>query len=189
MTTLTVSRWTKYGKDRLYVNTPDGQRVGWLDLATGQTSIERPELTDAFQAALSDYYGVPGTLLGAAQPPMTGADPLLPAEPDPAPTAADPCEPAWTDLVANRPGQAARAPAVAELAAMRDRTRVGAFLARAFDVKTDERAWRVGADGEETVGARLEERCAADGRSPSPSARYPRGPPARRSPLGSGAAG
>ena len=41
---------------------------------------------------------------------------------------------------------------------MRDRK--GAFmtfLARGFDVKTDERSWRVGANGEETVGGRLEE--------------------------------
>lgn len=39
---------------------------------------------------------------------------------------------------------------------MRDRSRVGTFLARTFDMKTDERAWRVGAGGEETIGARLE---------------------------------
>ena len=39
---------------------------------------------------------------------------------------------------------------------MRERTKVGAFLARTFDVKTDERAWRVGANGEETVGAKLD---------------------------------
>lgn len=39
---------------------------------------------------------------------------------------------------------------------MRGRTRVGAFLARALDLKTDEQAWRVGANGEETVGAKLE---------------------------------
>jgi hypothetical protein len=43
-----------------------------------------------------------------------------------------------------------------ELAAMRERTRVGTFIARALDMKTDERAWRVGAGGEETVGAKLE---------------------------------
>jgi hypothetical protein len=54
------------------------------------------------------------------------------------------------------PGQEARAQAEAELAAMRDRSRVGTFLARTFDMKTDERAWRVGAGGEETIGARLE---------------------------------
>jgi hypothetical protein len=59
-------------------------------------------------------------------------------------------------LALNVPGQAARAQAEAELAAMRERTRVGTFLARTFDMKTDERAWRVGAGGEETIGARLE---------------------------------
>lgn len=63
---------------------------------------------------------------------------------------------AWTDLADNVPGQAARAQADAELAAMRERSRVGTFLARAFDVKTDERAWRVGSGGEETVGAKLD---------------------------------
>jgi hypothetical protein len=65
-------------------------------------------------------------------------------------------ESGWVDLAANRPGQAARAQAVLELAAMKDRTQVGTFLARLVDAKTDERAWRVGADGEEMVGARLE---------------------------------
>jgi hypothetical protein len=59
-------------------------------------------------------------------------------------------------LALNVPGQAARAQAEAELTAMRERTRVGTFLARTFDMKTDERAWRVGAGGEETIGARLE---------------------------------
>lgn len=39
---------------------------------------------------------------------------------------------------------------------MKERSKVGTFLARAFDVKTDERAFRVGANGEESVGARLE---------------------------------
>jgi hypothetical protein len=73
----------------------------------------------------------------------------------PAP-AAQATESAWRDLAENRPGQAAREQAERELAAMRDRTRVGTFIARTFDMKTDERAWRVGAGGEETVGTRLE---------------------------------
>jgi hypothetical protein len=66
-------------------------------------------------------------------------------------------EDAWTDLAANAPGQAARARAQQELVELRERK--GAFLtflARGLDAKTDERSWRVGADGEETVGARLE---------------------------------
>ncbi|MCU1592143.1 MAG: hypothetical protein JWP11_3399, partial [Frankiales bacterium] len=40
----------------------------------------------------------------------------------------------------NRPGEQVRAEAEAQLAAMRERSRVGTFLLRAFDAKTDERA-------------------------------------------------
>ena len=65
-------------------------------------------------------------------------------------------EPAWVDLALNRPGQAARAQAENALAASKSRSRIGTVVNRIFDAKTDERAWRVGADGEETVGARLE---------------------------------
>ncbi len=56
------------------------------------------------------------------------------------------------DLAANRPGQAARKQALAAKQAAPVRT----FIARALNVHTDERAWRVGADGEEEVARRLE---------------------------------
>jgi hypothetical protein len=62
----------------------------------------------------------------------------------------------WTDLGLNRPGQGVRAEAESRLADMKEQSKVGTFLKRAFDVKTDERAFRVGADGEEAVGARLD---------------------------------
>lgn len=68
----------------------------------------------------------------------------------------DEVTPGWADLASNVPGQAARKRAEVELAAQRDRSRVLSFIARAVDAKTDERNWRVGADGEETVGGRLE---------------------------------
>ncbi len=58
---------------------------------------------------------------------------------------------AWTDLVGNRPGQAAREQAVARRRAAPFKT----FAARVLRVHTDERAWRVGADGEEKIAARL----------------------------------
>jgi Nuclease-related domain len=65
-------------------------------------------------------------------------------------------EPTWRDLAAHRPGQLVREQAAAEWAASKDRSKFLAYGARVFNVHTDERAWRVGADGEEAVGARLE---------------------------------
>ncbi|HEY3942631.1 MAG TPA: nuclease-related domain-containing protein [Acidimicrobiales bacterium] len=58
----------------------------------------------------------------------------------------------WTDLAANRPGALARDKALELKRASPGK----AFLARALGVHTDERAYRVGADGEEDVGRRLE---------------------------------
>lgn len=62
----------------------------------------------------------------------------------------------WVDLSLNRPGQATREQAQAELEAARARSRLRSGLARMLDVHTEERAWRIGAQGEETVGERLE---------------------------------
>ncbi|QSQ24880.1 NERD domain-containing protein [Pyxidicoccus parkwayensis] len=52
-----------------------------------------------------------------------------------------------------RPGQSAREKQQ-ELA---DAAPIRTFIARIFDIHTDERAWRLGADGEERVGALLEQ--------------------------------
>lgn len=57
----------------------------------------------------------------------------------------------WIDLAGNRAGQAARARALAE----RQSAPVMTFLARFLRIHTEERAWRIGADGEEMVAARL----------------------------------
>ncbi len=60
-------------------------------------------------------------------------------------------EPEWRDLATNQPGQGLREKAVELRRAAPAKT----FLARALGVHTQERAWRVGADGEETVAIRL----------------------------------
>jgi hypothetical protein len=60
------------------------------------------------------------------------------------------------DLAANRPGQAVRARALQEREDQLSAHPVLGRLARLIDAKTDERAWRVGADGEESVGRRLD---------------------------------
>jgi len=147
-TGLRVERWRRYGKDRLYVSDQGGQRVGWLDLLSGDVSLEIPEQREAFQLAVDSYRQASG---GSSERPHealvsdAGTEPPRPA----------PVQP-WRDLAANRAGEMAREQASIELAAMRDRTKFGTFLAQTFDMKTDERAWRVGAAGEETVGGKLE---------------------------------
>ena len=60
------------------------------------------------------------------------------------------------DLSLNRPGETVRAKAADEWLAAKDRHPVLAPVARFLDFKTDERAWRVGAAGEEKVGPKLE---------------------------------
>lgn len=146
VTQLETKRWTRYGKDRVYVSTLDGQRVGWLDLQDGSQHLEDESLAAAFCEAIipfqRDSRHTPGVT-----PDLPSVDAAKPAEP---------AAPAWQDLDAHVPGQLLRAEAQAQQAELRERSRVGVFLARAFDIKTDERAYRVGAKGEEAVGARLE---------------------------------
>lgn len=146
MTPLVVRRWTRYGKDRLYVETSTGERVGWLDRTTGQANLDRPEMASAFEEAVSAYQAAHGTDV-----PLVG--PVDTPTPDRFGYAVSVD---WTDLAANRPGQAVRAEAEARLAEMKSRSTFGTFLKRALDVKTEERAFRVGAAGEEAVGPRLE---------------------------------
>jgi hypothetical protein len=143
VTTLETKRWKRYGKDRVYVSDAAGQRVGWLDLLDGSQHLEMAAHAEAFTEALR---------------PFLTADPAAPVvdEPVASPAAHVPSSGVWTDLAAHRPGQGVRAQADALRTDMAERSRVGTMLKRVLDVKTDERAHRVGANGEEAVGARLE---------------------------------
>jgi len=85
------------------------------------------------------------TRMAAAAGPAPNPAPVEPPD-DEAPGA-----PGWADLGVNRPGQAAREQAIAHQQAAPVRT----LFARVLGVHTDERAWRIGADGEEAVAARL----------------------------------
>lgn len=60
-------------------------------------------------------------------------------------------EEAWEDLAERLPGAAARAEAVR----LRRERPIRTAVARVLRVHTDERAWRIGADGEEKVAVRL----------------------------------
>jgi len=178
-----VKRWARYGHDRLYVETADGTRLGHWDVKTGQAVVEDETHREAVETATAGFRStsavpvavpaqavpveVPVPLLVAPisalpvptstpaaiglPPAPAAATPVLePVQVEPAAIVA-PAAPAWTDLGLNRPGQAAREQAVAH----RQTAPVKSLLARVLGVHTDERAWRIGADGEQAVAARL----------------------------------
>lgn len=100
---VTVARWWRYGKDRLYVTAPDGSAVGWCDLIADVAHPEQPEFADQLAAAVVAWRGenAPATVeatVGAAE-----AEEEAPAvEPEPEP------EPEWQDLAGIAPGIQAR---------------------------------------------------------------------------------
>lgn len=131
---LVVNRWRRYGKDRLYVETLDGQKLGWWDLTTEEGHPESPEHADALARVRARW---------------TSERPVIDATAKP-----------WIDLAANSPGEAARLQA-------RSAKQAAPFkmlLARAVGVHTKERAWRLGADGEEMVADQLAKVAKADPR-------------------------
>jgi hypothetical protein len=153
MDKVTVRRWRRHGHDRIYVTGADGRRLGWHDVLTGKVhvdyQVDEPAVTAAVSTWLRDHAEVRGVLASPVAP-------LEVTDPDPVTQAAS-CAPQVPpsehegDLAQRAPGAAAREQARAARKAAPVRTTV----ARLFGVHTDERAWRIGADGEEKVGALL----------------------------------
>ncbi len=171
-----ISRWRRYGMDRLYVARADGPKIGWWDL---QSDEGHPE-EDAYAVELGEAVHVWRTEAATDQPteppaavvPGTtvvevASAPELVGEPpadEPAAVAAvdalaeepvaEPVMPArpWLDLATNVAGEAAREQALAA----REAAPVRTLVARVMRVHTDERAWRLGADGEEKVAAQFD---------------------------------
>ena len=177
-----MKRRARYGHDRLYVESTDGTRLGYWDNKTGQPVADDDVHREAVVAAVAGLVGpqaalqaipvqavsdvAPVPVLGptAGDPAPVAVEPLPGSQLVPAPAATPPGLDAavlptsgstatadWSDLSLNRPGQAAREQAVAHRQAAPVRT----LFARVLGVHTDERAWRIGADGEEAVAARL----------------------------------
>jgi hypothetical protein len=48
---VTITRWRKYGRDRLYVARADGTKLGYWDLITDEAHPERPELAGVLELA------------------------------------------------------------------------------------------------------------------------------------------
>jgi len=152
--------WHKFGHDRTYLKSGSGIRLGWVDNATGVLTVEMAEHRSDLEAWLASHTEAvsSGTAPDSVEAPAEEVSAVRgvvfePPAPVDAPTSVASLD--WTDLSGNRPGQAAREQAEAHLERMRSKSKFGTFLLRTFDAKTDERAWRVGAKGEESVGSRL----------------------------------
>lgn len=133
-----VTRWKRYGKDRLYVARVDGTKLGWWDLQAHEAHPEGASVADELIRAVDGWLGERGERGEATQPPK--------------PTDGGPSEHPWLDLAQNIAGAEVRAQALSA----REAAPVRTALARVLRVHTEERAWRLGADGEEKVAAQFD---------------------------------
>jgi hypothetical protein len=123
---LKVTRWRKHGHDRLYVETVSGIKVGWFDLRTQKHHLDQPGMWPEFQQAVTAWRMKPGKPAATTQ--RRGEIPM------------------------RKPGEALRERAEK----LRPQSAGVRFLATIFRVRTADRPWRVGAQGERKVGARLD---------------------------------
>jgi hypothetical protein len=163
---VSVKRWRRFGMDRVYVNTADGDRIGWVDLGTGERVIESPAHAHIFERAVGECTRAgrgPQSSPTVAQrseeleePPGHTYVSSPPGDPhDPETTAVRPTgdvDDARLDLARNLPGQSARTQAIAA----QRKEPVAPWLAQVRGVHTDERAWPKGEKGEELVAQELE---------------------------------
>jgi hypothetical protein len=163
MSGLKVVEWRRDGHHRLSVKTEAGEEVGWVDLESSAFRLDREDLRSEFEAALRDH-GVDRLSDGRqilfsadrrVSRPVVTADPIGLHQWDQKTvdlaTSVDRPERPWTDLALNKPGQGIRTLAKSHRSAAPVRT----TFARLFNVHTDERAYRLGADGEEAIGDQL----------------------------------
>jgi predicted RNase H-like nuclease len=55
---LSIQRWRRFGMDRLYVEADGGRKVGWIDLETGESTIESPGDAELFEQAVTNWRDV-----------------------------------------------------------------------------------------------------------------------------------
>jgi hypothetical protein len=136
--TVQITRW-RYGNDRLYVRRADGNDVGWWDLLTGEEHPVSANDRDALAEAVHDWM-TESNFAGVSSGSATDRP--------------------WVDLALNEAGQSARAQAEAARQAAPART----LLGRLLGLRTEERAWRIGADGEVKIAAQFDKVVGKDSR-------------------------
>lgn len=174
MSEITIKRWTRYGHDRAYARDGNGNNLGWICLKTQALHLEDTPLAASAAAALADFCAQQG---GSSETHSRGRDNPGDSKPDTSadvitstppvstarqvtPTATSiPSATSLTskhvDLALNVPGQGVRAQADAAWAKSKEESKFFSYFARIFDIHTEERAWRCGAEGEEFVGEKL----------------------------------
>ncbi|MFI5994804.1 nuclease-related domain-containing protein [Streptomyces sp. NPDC051362] len=135
---LKVTRWKRYGHDRLYANLPDGTAVGWADVKTGDITVLVIAYRDDVIAVLIDHLRtIPEPVPPQKTPrtPEAEAPPLLPPL-----LAAD-------DLSANRPGES--------LLDKSGPCLIKRVVSQLLRRPAEWDSWRKGLEGEQRVGAEL----------------------------------
>lgn len=148
-----------YSNDMLYVTDATGTKVGRINLESGKVTMDLPELRSDFDEFVARWRAENIAASEADETPADDSGLSTATVEDHAATTVDSAllgeaeeeGPAWQDLSQNRAGQAVRERAVE----LRSEAPVKTFVARVFGVHTDERAYRVGADGEEEVAWRM----------------------------------
>ncbi|AKN75198.1 NERD nuclease [Streptomyces sp. PBH53] len=134
---LHVTRWKRYGHDRLYANLPDGAAVGWADVTTGGITVLRVECRDDVIAVLTQHLQnlqrvppdrAPGVQARPMLPPLTPAD----------------------DLAINLPGNSIRDLLDESGPGLMERV-----VSRLLRRPSEWDSWRAGLAGERRVGAEL----------------------------------
>ncbi|GHD57087.1 hypothetical protein GCM10010336_03760 [Streptomyces goshikiensis] len=161
MSDLTVHPWKRHGKDRLYVNLPDGTAVAWADRATMTVTIKVRKYQDEVLALLQHHLGE-GLSVSSTPSSPRGPRPAAPSRQPGHPTHATPKHrserPAplpplspSEDLARNRPGSR-----VVGMIAERGPSTVQRLKAKLLRQSSEWDSWYAGLEGERRVGRELE---------------------------------
>ncbi|MGP3687440.1 nuclease-related domain-containing protein [Streptomyces sp. IBSNAI002] len=161
MSDLTVHSWMKHGKDRLYVNLPDGTAVAWADRATKAVTIKNRKYQDEALALLRRHLGE-GLTVSSAPAPVREPRPTAPSRqpvqsaPPPRehrserPAVLPPLNPS-EDLARNRPGSR-----VVGMIAERGPSTMQRLRTKLLGQSSEWDSWYAGLEGERRVGRELE---------------------------------
>ncbi|MGW1890159.1 nuclease-related domain-containing protein [Streptomyces sp. NPDC002004] len=157
MSDLTVNPWKRHGKDRLYVNLPDGTAVAWADRATNVVTIKvqkyRDEALALLRRHLGDGISVDLTPSSASKsrlaPPVRQPNHSAPRRRTEQPASLPPLSPS-EDLARNRPGAS-----LLGMIAERGPSTAQRLRAKVLRQSSEWDNWYTGLEGERRVGREL----------------------------------